>query len=109
MRTAHHFCGTLMAANALPLAGIHQITVELADDDGTNHTAYLVFGRSDDAARRCRLTFDALQLGQRYHGSATSRSVVQGAPCHFGSVVLAVDRRRPRFAAAPVAMAGAAA
>lgn len=109
MPTAHHFCGTLTHAEAQPLAGIHQITATLADiDDGEIiHTAYIVFGRGDAAGHRCELAFASLKIGQRYHGSATSRSLIKGQPHHFGRVELAVDRRR---ASVPACMtAGAAA
>lgn len=107
--TPHHFCGTLTAATAQPLAGIHQITVELTDDDGIQHQAFVVFGRDELAARNCSAMHADLQVGQRYHGSATSRSTVQGKQCHFGRVVLAADRRRVRFAPAIGNFVGAAA
>lgn len=99
--TPHHFVGQLVEADCAPLAGLHQISVRLIDDDGASHVAYMVHGRGADAERRCEQAFAALQIGQRYHGSATLQRTGEPHTYHFGSVVLAADRRRARFEPAP--------
>ena len=97
MPTPHHFHGQLVEADCTPLEGIHQLSVRLIDDDGTSHIAYMVHGRGADAERRCEQAFSALQIGQRYHGSATLQRTGEPHTYHFGNVVLAADRRRARF------------
>jgi len=66
-----HFSGELTAKTLNCCLGLHRMEIELADDDGGKHVAYLAYGRGDAAGQYAQHQYDSLTIGQWYHSSAT--------------------------------------
>ncbi len=93
-----HFSGELLEKSAGCTLGLHQLGLRLMDDEGTSHMVYIAHGRGDDAAARCLAQYEGLQIGTRYHGSATLHRIGDLHHWWMGAVTLKACQRRPRFA-----------
>lgn len=92
-----HFSGELVSKSADAKLDLHRLSLRLVDDEGVSHQVLIAHGRGDQAAERCAQQYDALQVGARYHGSATQHA--EGPEHHWwlGVVTLQPCRRRPLY------------
>ncbi len=107
--TLHHWSGELVAKNAGCTLGLHQLALQLQDDDGGSHMVYIAHGRGPQAQAWCQLQFSHLHIGARYHGTATLRRVGEAHTWWMGAVTVNPCQRRPRFALVAAEQAAAAA
>ena len=91
MSAPGHFCGRLVEINGEPMHGMQHIALALVDDDDRSHQVYMSFGRGSEAQARCRQILDSLEIGRRYHGSATLCRRGEQQTYWLGSVTLALD------------------
>ena len=99
MKAAGHFSGQLVECNCEQLHGLHHLGLLLVDDEGNRHQVFISYGRGEQAERDCQQMYNSLAIGSRYHGAASTKKDGALQTYWLGRVVLALDQRRPRFAA----------
>lgn len=91
----HHFAGTLREAHHACSQGLWQISLRLEDDDGRRMYLHMAPGWNEAGAMACSLQMAELDIGQRYHGSATMHRRGERHDYFVGRVTLAADQRHP--------------
>ena len=94
-----HFAGQLVEKDLGNTLGLHQLSLRFIDHDGTSHMVYIAHGRGNQAQRWAAAQFNDLEIGMHYFGRS---NVCRPGVLHtywVGDVSLALDKRRPRFAA----------
>jgi hypothetical protein len=99
MNAAGHFSGQLVECNCEQLHDLHHLGLRLIDDDGGSHQVFISYGRGAQAEQQCRQMFTSLTIGSRYHGAASMKQQGDLHTYWLGRVLIALDQRRPRFAA----------
>lgn len=93
----HHFSGELLESHAGCMHGLYQLSLTLLDDNRRRHVVYIAHGRGDAAAAACMAQWRELQIGRRYHGSATLRRLGDTMDFWMGNVQIEPCQRRRRF------------
>ena len=92
-----YFSGELIAKDAGCTLGLHALALRLEDEDGCNHVVFIHHGRGAAAGDRCLAQYEGMQIGRRYHGSATLHRIGEQHHWWMGAVTLKPCQRRPRF------------
>ena len=107
--TLYHWSGELVSKHAGCTLGLHQLALQLKDDEGGSHMVYIAHGRGPQAEAWCGLQHSHLHIGARYHGTATLRRVGEAHTWWMGAVTVTPCKRRTRIALVAAEQAAAAA